>query len=240
MVEWLHMAKKFVSLCVAGAVLASIGAGCANPFAAKKPVSPPVPVQAQPSNNPSVIMFPPASAPVPSVNDELRAAFQNFHELKSFRSKFKMTSPDGPISGTLTFIRPDRFSGSMQIKETKSDLIVVGTSLYVRPEGAAWLDYSKTPASKTMSEQLRKSMDSGNTVENFGITDDTIIQKSHDDVNGCDEYKTVAKLANGQAVSLDVCVANRLPKYVHVEGSQGPSTMEYDKYNALMTIEKPL
>ncbi len=234
MVVLAYMATYSTRLVLACSLLMLMGFGCSKPAS-------PTAQQAkntQPSKNPQVILFPPAGTPTLSVNDEFRQIFLNFRDLKSFRTSFSMTTDQGSVTGTFRFLRPDRFQGTLHTKDGDSDLIVVGSSFYLRPKGAPWLNYTNTPAAKGLTTQLRQAMDQGSS--NFGITDDTIVTKTHDEIRDCDEYKTQAKTAHGAVVSLDVCAVNKLPAYVTIQGPQGPSVIQYDQYNQLFTIEKPI
>jgi hypothetical protein len=211
------------------------GAGCS------KPVPAPTPAKQQPSSNPSVILFPPSGAPELSVNQELQKILENFRDLKSFRTKYSMATPQGQVAGQFDFIKPDRFKGQMTLGTAgTTDIVIIGESIYIRANNGNWVNYSKAPSAKTISDALKKGMGGSSNLEALGVNDNAIVKKTRDEERKCDLFKATVKNAEGAVVSLELCADNKLPKYVQISTPQGPVNIEYYDYNSLFLIEKPI
>lgn len=216
-----------------------LGAGCSKKTESKQP-SPQAQKQPTSSQNPPVIVFPNSASPNATVNDELNAIIQKFRELKSFRIKFTLPSAQGDVSSSLSFLRPNRFSGTMQLgTQPPTDIIVVDDSLYMRTQGSKWLDLSGTQTASVLSNALRSALNGDTSLDKVGIDAGVSVKKSRDESRSCDLYKAVVRSSDGSPASLEICAISGLPKYVTITTQKGPFSFEYYDYNVLFLIERP-
>jgi|GEM_PF-3375509 len=217
--------------------LALFGLGCNKQ---NTPTQAPQKVVAKPSANPAVLLFPPASKPNPTVNDELKEVLKNFREANAVHTKFEMSSQQGPLKGDFYVIRPNRFKGTMDTSGGKVEIVIVDNSFFLKADGSQWLDFSNQPSSRAMTDTLKRAMSGNSALDSTGSSDTTLITKTRDESRGCDLYKTTAKAGDGSIVSLEICAENKLPKFVDMTTPQGPVRISYTEYNGLFLIEKPL
>lgn len=239
MVSFLHMLSRiprpFVVSCLG---LSLFGLGC-QPQTTPPTQAPTAKPQAKPSANPSVLMFPPEAKPNPTVNDELQQILKNFREATSLRTEFDMTTSQGQVKGRFSFIRPNRFKGTMTASGGNLNIVVVDDSLYLQVGTAKWSNVSNQPSSRVLTDTLKRALSGNSTFDAAGANTEALVTKSHDDARSCDAYRTTAKTAEGAIVSIEICADKGLPRYVDMTTDQGPVHISYTDYNTLFLIEKP-
>lgn len=238
MVSFFYMLSRLpkqLALCLVTSSL--FGLGCA-PKTEVKPVEQKMPPKS--SQNPSVLLFPAEAKPNPTVNEELQTILSNFRQANSLRTKFDMTTAQGQVQGNFQFIRPNRFKGVMQAQGSSLEIVVVDDSLFLKAGDKPWANLSGQPSSKTLTDTLRKALSGNSTFDAASANSHALVTKSHDEARACDAYKTTAKTADGSVVSIEICAANMLPKFVSMTTDQGPVRISYTDYNTLFLIEKPL
>lgn len=218
--------------------LSLLGLGCTKQ-APQNQASQPKP-QPKPSNNPSVLLFPPEAKPNPTVNDELKEILKNFRLANSLRTEFDMTTSQGEVKGKFVFVRPNRFQGTMLAQGGNLNLIVVDDSLFLQVGEGKWSNLSNQPSSRALTDTLKKALSGNSTFDAASANEEALVTKSRDDGRSCDLYKTNAKTADGHIVQLEICAENTLPKFVNMTTDQGPVRISYTDYNKLFLIEKPV
>ena len=213
------------------------GAGCFK----KKPEPVAVPQPKPASANPSVVAFGTSQTGDAAINAELDAILKNFRSVKSFRMRFSYSTPQGLLTSTLEYLRPNRFRGIMQIaNQPATEVIVVDQSLYMRPTGGRWVDLSGTESAKAVGSSLQSALSGNASLDNIGVDPNAVVKKTRDDGRQCDLYKASVKSQDGTPAALEICAAGQLPKFVTITTQQGPFTFEYYDYNTLFLIEKPM
>jgi|GEM_PF-2374579 len=185
-----------------------------------------------------------ATTTVPTEADyrtELRQAIAAFQKVKSFRAKVVVGPSSSEINALLEYAKPDRFRGTIQSKDAgTAEIITVGNSLYMRVNGQAWVNLSKTASAKTISDTLKNALNGDSNLANIGIDDTLAVSKTHDDVNQCDSYQTTVKTASSTTNDITLCIADGLPSSMDLETAQGPIHLQYYDYNAVFLITKPI
>lgn len=219
-------------------VLTSLtGAGCSK----KKPEPAPAPQPKPASANPAVVAFGTTQTGDAAINAELDAILKNFRQVKSFRMRFSYSTPQGLLTSTLEYLRPNRFRGLMQVaSQPSTEVIVVDQSLYMRPTGGKWVNLSGTESAKAVGASLQNALSGSASLDKIGVDPNAIVKKTRDDGRKCDLYKSSVKSQDGTPGELEICADNQLPKFVTMTTQQGPFTFEYYDYNTLFLIEKPM
>lgn len=210
------------------------GAGC------RSAAMPAAQTPAAPSSNTPYI--PPSEPPkILDPRTELRNAIVAFTQVKSFRTKVRVSSSQGEMKAVLEFNKPNRFRGTVELgKSETAEIIVVDTSLYMRVNQQQWLNLSKTSSAKTIGDTLKNALNGDSNLEAIGLDESTPVTKAFNAERGCDMYETSVKSLDGKTNPVHVCVRDGLPKYLDLTTPQGPVYLEYYDYNALFLIEKPL
>lgn len=194
-----------------------------------------------PASNQGVLTFPPARPPSASVNVELYGILNAFRALKSFRTRFAISTPQGPLKANLEFVKPHRFHGVIETGTAGTvELIAVDASLYMRAQNATWIDVSRAPSSQALQAALKDVFGGGSGLDAVLIDDASVVKKSRDARRKCDLYTTTARNAASNAAKLELCAVNGLPKHVTIKGDKTPLEFEYYDYNTIFVIERPI
>lgn len=240
MVSFFYMLSRIPrSFLVGGLGLSLLGVGCSPKILPTQNPAPAKP-QPKPSANPSVLMFPPEAKPNPTVNEELQSILKNFREATSLRTEFDMTTSQGQVKGNFSFIRPNRFKGTMTSSGGNLNIVVVDDNLYLQVGAGKWSNLSNQPSSRTLTDTLKRALSGNSTFDAASASTETLVTKTRDDARACDSYKTTAKTAEGAIVSIEICAEKGLPRYVDMTTDQGPVHISYTDYNTLFLIEKPV
>jgi hypothetical protein len=228
--------NKFIALLILVASLTTFGLGCAKKQKAASE-------NTQPDEFALNAWLPPSA---PSENEnarnlrELRESLDSFRNAKSFRAKLSIDNKDGNTTGQISVMKPDRFSGTLNIPKEKqtAEIIGVGETVYVKMPQEIWIPIRSQALSTAMKSAFRTSIDGDNDVLQKNLPDESIVVKSKNTANSCDRYSTTIK-ENKSNVDISVCVENGLPKQIEVTAEQGSFRIDYYDYNELFTIERP-
>lgn len=226
--------NRFFWVLLAGSLLI-IGAGCR-----RAPQSVPTPSSTGESVQTSETMTKPAPTEAER-RAELRQAIDAFKKVKSFRADVTVAPAQGKVTALLEYTKPNRFRGSIQIEKAgEAEMIAVSDALYMRVNGGAWANLSKTPSAKVIGETLRNALNGDSNLENVAVDESLPISVRPDAIRGCDVYATQVRTSDNALNDVQVCVADGLPRYLDLQTAQGPIALRYFDYNALFLIEKPI
>ncbi|GEM_PF-643111 len=198
------------------------------------------PMTVTPSNQ-GVLTLPPASAPDSNVNTELSDSLNSFRALKSFRVKFTMVTPQGRLKANLEFVKPNRFRGVLEVGQaSKTEIIAVDDSLYLRANNSQWANLSNTQAAQALRASLKQALSGDTSLDKIKLDETALVKKSRDEARQCDLYKTTTRNATSNTTVIEVCAVNGWPKYVSIQGDTHPIEFEYYDYNKVFLIERPV
>ncbi len=217
--------------------LALLGAGCFKSKSEQQSVLP----QASPAvtNDTKVKATEAPKAADPKA--ELLAAFEHFKQAKSYKVKYTMPTPQGTLTGTLAYAMPNRFQGTMELSpETKTDVVLVENSLYMRSNNAAWVDISSSPTAKQTIETMKLAVSGDQGISSSNTDSWSVDSKNEDAQRGCWDYSVRIKTANNPDRIVSICVKDGYPKYLKLDSAKGEMDIEYLEYNTVFIIERPM
>ncbi len=232
-------AMRVTSL-LCGAVLVSVvlgGAGCRKPSISSATLAPQEGVDA-------FIPPPVNETEEQAARRELREILSRFRDAKTFRAAFTLETKDGPVTGRIDVMKPDRFHGVVTApkdgKTDTSEVIGVSRSFYIKLGPDVWTYVKNEKQAALLTKAFRSAAD-GNTAELSSVIPDTAkVERSTNPTLSCRVYTTTITDAAGATSKLSVCASNGLPKRIEVFPQEGSVTIDYTDFNAMFVIERPL
>ncbi|MEO5927401.1 MAG: hypothetical protein ABIO72_01735 [Patescibacteria group bacterium] len=232
------MRRSFLVIPLALSIL--LGVGCKKAIPANQPST----TNTTPEAN---VFLPPPQTPETENTrnlNELRAALLQFEQAKTFRAKLTLSIASAVVTGQIDVMKPDRFHGTMESQNASgqpdtSELVGVGDTLYIRMSKTQW-GYVKDPEkAKAYTQAFRSSVSSQGSLLTQGLDDSLLVAKTRDGSLGCERYSTTIPSTSTPA-TLEVCVANGLPKRIVASSNGNTATVDYFDYNKLFVIERPI
>lgn len=215
--------------------LAAVGLGCSHPSART-----PAPGSPTATANPQPLLFPPAATSTASARDQLVQALNNFSKVNSFRAEYTISNGGQGVTGDFHFMKPDRFSGVITANSTSTQLIVVGSSVYVNLDGVHWQDLTGTASGKQLVQGIQSDLISNQAVDPNAIPADADVTESYDATQKCNLYTTQVKDAAGNADQVRICVANGVLQGATFSSGTTTIQVTYPEINKIYSIQKPI
>lgn len=173
--------------------------------------------------------------------EELRNAIEAFQNVKSFKSKLYVDNASGKTTAQIDVLKPSRFRGTIRVPTSNNgaEIIGVDSSLYLKPEGAPWVELSSPAMAKQLTETFRSAANGSGALIREALPDGTVVTKKRDNVHACDSFTTTLTSTKGPNIDLTICVANGLPSLLDIRAKDSHVSVTYTDYNSLFIIERP-
>lgn len=213
--------------------LALVGAGC---FGRGQEAAP-----AQPVANPPAVTAAKKPEKPKDPKAELMAILASFHESKSYRAKFRLPTKDGIVKGTLDHQKPDRFQGTTQLNNSDiSQLVIVGTSLYMKIADSPWTDLSDTKAGRQITANMKNAAQGNTAFSQEHVEKLEVLERYNDELNGCILFVARSSEAKPEAPPIKICAIGGFPKYFELETDMGIYHVDFYDFNSVFLIERPM
>lgn len=224
--------QAFFAAAVIGMVF--LGAGC---FGKGQ-----TPVAAQPGTRPGSATSTAKAVEKPKdPKVELTEILSAFQDAKSYRTKFRLPTKDGIVKGTLDHVKPDRFQGTTQLNNSEvSQLVIVGTSLYMKFANQPWVDMSDTKGGKQITDNMKNAAQGNTAFSQEHVEKLQVLSRYNDELGGCILYTARASDAKPDSPPIKICAKGGYPKYFELETEMGVYHVDFYDFNAVFLIERPM
>ncbi|MBI5654686.1 hypothetical protein HZC53_03480 [Candidatus Uhrbacteria bacterium] len=228
----MHFTK--ISLLAVLSVAFLLGAGCSGSKTQNGTAT------GVPSNVPSAQRGKPETKPLDPKSEYLLAQ-ANFHNAKSFKAKFTLPTSQGIVKGDLSYLKPDRFRGTMQMdKGDITDMILVADNCYMRVGNNPWVDISGSKVAKQTIENMRTAVQGNKVLDQSEVENLEIVSKRWDQLRSCDMFAVRLKDSTPDLPVINLCVQDGYPLFLEVDTPNGVMHVDYYNYSSVFLIERPM
>lgn len=172
---------------------------------------------------------------------EYLLAQANFHGAKSFKAKFTLPTAQGIVKGDLSYLKPDRFRGTMQMGMGDiTDMILVAENCYMRVGSNPWVDISGSKVAKQTIENMRTAVQGNKVLDQSEVDNLEIVSKRWDQLRSCDMFAVRLKDSKPDLPVINLCVQDGYPLFLEVDTPNGVMHVDYYNYSSVFLIERPM
>ena len=226
-------APFFLSMLLVGCSL--FGFGCKHRVPTPIPTPQPPAVAPNPENEPPKKTKPPQpeSEASPDIK-ALRQILSNLQKAKRYRITASVPSTSGSASGVLLFSKDRGMLAQLTTLDTRSELFIKDTSLWVRYATTSWQSVPDSKESRNIIEQMKTTFGVNNDgTSSIFLRDAAEVVEKVADRSGCTLYKVrqTFYVPVDRVQNIELCVTSAYPMSIRLNDGGQITSINYDQFD---------